>query len=145
MRSILLIDDDMDEFELVLEAVKDIDPEISVYYLNRCEDRENYREQSFDLVLLDINMPFHDGFYWLKGIRKNGYDQVPVVMYTNSQSPAHILKAYAEGANLYFTKPESFPSLKKGLKKLIHLDWSNPFSITERHFQNGKYMPFQFE
>ena len=60
--SILLIDDDLDDFDLLCEALQDIDPKITVHFLSRCEDAAKYKWQSFDLVLLDINMPYHDGF-----------------------------------------------------------------------------------
>jgi CheY-like chemotaxis protein len=143
IKSILLIDDDRDDFELVAEALSDIDPEISVHFVDRCEDAARYRDQSFDLILLDINMPHHDGFSWLKGIRDNGYQNLPIIMYTNSLSPADIVKSYNEGANLYFPKPESFATLKKALQKLIQLDWRNPFSIRDKYIQNGKYLTFR--
>ena len=142
MRSILIIDDDHDDFELVEEAIHELNPEISVTYINNCEELVQHRRKTFDLVLLDINMPQHDGFFWLKSIRKNGYNDLPVIMYTNSLSPAHIAKAYEEGANLYFSKPDSFSKLVTGLKEILRLDWSNPFSITEEYLQNGKYRTF---
>jgi CheY-like chemotaxis protein len=145
LSSVLVIDDDRDDYDLVLEALRDINPEISVHFLSRCEEIFRYKQQSFDLVLLDINMPYHDGFSWLKGIRQKGYDNLPVVMFTNSSSPADILRSYKEGANLYFPKPESFSKLKKALRKLIQLDWTDPFSVTASYTQNGQYMTFQAE
>lgn len=143
--SILVIDDDDDEFELVSEAVSEIDPAISVSFLDRCDRVSQYKDKQFDLVLLDINMPFHDGFDWLKGIREKGLADLPVIMYTNSLYPGHISKAYQEGANLYFVKPDNFNSLVKGLRKLMSLNWTNPFLIKENHFQNGKFIPFQVD
>ena len=143
--SILLIDDDLDDYDLLCEALQDIDPKITVYFLSRCEEAVKYEGQSFDLVLLDINMPYHDGFSWLSGLRKHGYDKLPIIMYTNSLSPADIVKSYNQGANLYFPKPDSFSKLRQALKQLIQLDWADPFSITQRFVENGKYMTFQAE
>ena len=145
IQSILVIDDDRDDFEIVSEAIREIDPEISVCFLNRFEDWDRNKDRSFDLVLLDINMPLYDGFAWLKGIRKQGYSNLPVIMYTNSANPDNIVKAYDDGANLYFTKPESFSGLVKGLQKLITLDWTNPFYVTQLYRQNGKYATFEAE
>jgi DNA-binding response OmpR family regulator len=141
--SLLVIDDDRDDFDLVAEAVKQIDPEISVSFLDRCEDVYKYKDHSFDLVFLDINMPQHDGFMWLKGIRESGYKTLPIIMYTNSLRSEHIIQAYTEGANLYYAKPTSFSALIKGLRKLISLDWTDPFSITQDYWQNGKYATFE--
>jgi DNA-binding response OmpR family regulator len=141
--SLLVIDDDIDDFDLIAEAAKQIDPGISVSFLDRCEDGYKYKDHFFDLVFLDINMPQHDGFSWLKGIRESGYHNLPIIMYTNSLRPEHIIQAYTEGANLYYTKPTSFPDLIKGLKTLIDLDWTNPFAITESYWHNGKYATFK--
>ena len=145
VRSILIIDDDKDDFELVLEAIQQINPTISVTFISRCEEVAQFEGQSFDLVLLDINMPQSDGFHWLRSIREQGFKELPIVMYTNSMSPAHILKAYEEGANLYFSKPDTYLSLIKGFKELLALDWSNPIAITQQHIHRGRYSTFQFE
>lgn len=87
VRSLLVIDDDKDDFELIEEAAKVIDADISVDFLDRCENAHQYKDHSFDLVFLDINMPHHDGFSCLKGIRESGYTNLPVIMYTNSHRP----------------------------------------------------------
>jgi CheY-like chemotaxis protein len=143
VQSILVIDDDQDEFELVSEAIQEINPSISVTFVNRCEQLLQYRKRTFDLILLDINMPHHDGFFLLKAIRDHGYNNQPVIMYTNSLSPAHIAKAYEEGANLFFSKPENFSDLKTALQKLVQLDWSTPYTITKLYSQGGHYKVFQ--
>lgn len=142
VHTVLVIDDDRDDYDLVAEAIGKVDPLIDVHYLDRCEDAHRFAAIHFDLVLLDINMPLHDGFSWLQGIRKSGYER-PIVMYTNSASPAHIVRAYDEGATLYFTKPESYSYLLQGMRKLLHLDWSNPLSIRDMHLMNGEYQTFQ--
>ncbi|MGB8191756.1 MAG: response regulator [Chitinophagaceae bacterium] len=143
VRSILVIDDDIDDFEQVAEAIKQVAPHITVYFLSKCEDAKNFFRHSIDLVLLDINMPRHDGFYWLKEIRERGYKDLPIIMYTNSTRPAHIEKAYEEGANLFFPKPDRFEQLMRGLQQLVQFNWANPFSITEKYFGNGRYAAFQ--
>jgi DNA-binding response OmpR family regulator len=139
VRSILIIDDDMDEYHMVAEAVQEIDPEIEVSYISNCDEIMKHRRRSFDLVLLDINMPLHDGFYWLKSIRREGYTNLPVVMFTNSLSPKHISRAYEEGANLYFSKPDSFPRLVKNLNEVLRMDWSRPSEIREEYRSKGDY------
>jgi DNA-binding response OmpR family regulator len=139
MRSILIIDDDKDDYDLVVEAMQEIDPEIAVSYISSCDEVVKYRRRSFDLVLLDINMPSKDGFYWLRCIRDHGYIDLPVIMFTNSLSPKHIARAYEEGANLYVSKPDSFPRLVKSLNEVLRMDWSDPRSITEEYRVKGDY------
>jgi DNA-binding response OmpR family regulator len=143
VHSILIIDDDRDDYELVYEAMQMVDPDITVTYVDNCEAALQYRNKKFDLVLLDINMPYHDGFYWLKAIREKGYTNLPVIMYTNSLSPSNIAKAYNEGANLYFSKPETFSKLVNSLRELVYTDWSEPYRITQKYMQQGSYKTFQ--
>ena len=137
-----MIDDDRDDFDLITEAIHDINPEVSVFFLDRCEDGIHYKDYHFDMIFLDINMPFHDGFSWLKGLRESGCS-FPIIMYTNSSNPAHVVKAYEEGATLYFPKPESFRTLLDGIRKLLDLDWADPFSIKNIYSQNGHYTTFK--
>ncbi|HEU0065175.1 MAG TPA: hypothetical protein VFQ58_09095, partial [Flavisolibacter sp.] len=54
VQSILIIDDDPDDYELVYEAIHRINPGISVTYIQNCEDVAQYRKEHFDMVLLDI-------------------------------------------------------------------------------------------
>ena len=145
VRSILVIDDDSDDYEIVCEAVKAIDPSITVKFLDRFEDCSKYQGHTFDIVLLDINMPYRDGFDWLKEIRRQGRTNLPVIMYTNSANPANIIKAYENGATLYYTKPESFSSLVKGLKELLGMDWGHPDTVTDHFRQKGRYTTFHVE
>ena len=142
IRKILIIDDDMDDYILLKEAMKKVDESVSINYINSCEEIPKYKGQQFDLLLLDINMPKYDGFVWLKGIREKGYHSLPIVMYTNSQSPANMRRAYSEGANLYFPKPETFTELINSLKTLLSLDWSHPPEITSKYSSNGAFTGF---
>ena len=107
VKTILLIDDDEDEYDMIIEAIKKIDPGVKVFFLDRIEECLKYKGKEFDLILLDINMPQHDGFSWLRQIRNKNRD-VAVVMYSNSSNPANIARAYNEGANLFFNKPKLF-------------------------------------
>jgi DNA-binding response OmpR family regulator len=142
VKSILVIDDDREDYELIVDAIKEFDSAISVSFLDNCKNAVQYKDQNFDLVFLDINMPEHDGFVWLKGIREKGYNDLPIIMYTNSLRPEHIMQAYKQGANLYYAKPTSFIELINGLKKLTSLDWTNPFSITKNYYHNEQYSVF---
>ena len=142
IHSILVIDDDSDEFLLIADAMKEVNPGVSLYFADSCEEAKKFRDVKIDIVLLDINMPGYDGFTWLKEIRNYGYSDLPVVMYTNSMSPLHIAKAYNNGANLYYVKPDNFKRLINGLRKLLNMDWSQPYKITENYLNSGKYLTF---
>ena len=143
IHSVLVIDDDPDDYLFVRDAIQQLNNGIKVHYLDSCEDAYRFKDHRIDLVLLDINMPAHDGFQWLKGIRANGYSTLPIIMYTNSSLPAHIRKAYEEGADLYFVKPDNFYALKSAIAALIELDWSEPSKI-KHQYSGDTYGTFRY-
>lgn len=60
------------------------------------------------LILLDLNLPKHDGTEILRYIRQNQHlETIPVVIFTSSDSPKDRLLAMQSGATRYFRKPSS--------------------------------------
>lgn len=55
------------------------------------------------LILLDINLPFYDGFYVCREIRKRS--QVPIIVVTSRQSDMDELRAMNLGCDDFVTKP----------------------------------------
>jgi diguanylate cyclase (GGDEF)-like protein/PAS domain S-box-containing protein len=65
---------------------------------------------SFDLVLLDVEMPGLSGFDVLTRLRStHSQTQLPVIMVTARTQGADIVEAFSRGANDYVTKPIDFP------------------------------------
>jgi CheY-like chemotaxis protein len=63
-------------------------------------------------VLLDIKMPFLDGFGVLQWIRGHAsFANLPVVVFTSSYQLADIHRAYLEKANAFLIKPAEFQAL----------------------------------
>jgi DNA-binding response OmpR family regulator len=61
-----------------------------------------------DLIVLDLNLPRHEGLEILKLIRDNlELSRVPVVILTSSDSPKDRVAASALGADCYIRKPSS--------------------------------------
>jgi two-component system chemotaxis response regulator CheY len=59
-----------------------------------------------ELVLLDWNMPYVDGLWFLRSLRKEpAYREVLVVMATGNTDMASVQQALGEGANEYLMKP----------------------------------------
>ena len=58
------------------------------------------------LVLLDVMLPYVDGFDLIKKIRTHAtWSEVPVVMLTAKSHEQHIVRALDDGANDYVVKP----------------------------------------
>jgi len=127
---ILVADDDAQDTFLVRMAVKKAalglrlatvkDGEEAIdYLLGRApyEDRNNHPFPS--LILLDLKMPRLNGFDVLEFIRgQPGLRQLPVVIFSSSDDPGDIRRAYDSGANSYLCKPHSNGDLSALLKAL---------------------------
>lgn len=59
-----------------------------------------------NLVLLDVMLPYHDGFQLITYIRKKeDWKEVPIVMLTAKSQETSIARALEAGANDYIVKP----------------------------------------
>ncbi len=61
-------------------------------------------DDSFDVIILDINMPGMDGFDTINALNKNNYD-IPVLFLTGAGSLDYAVKAINLGAYDFLTKP----------------------------------------
>jgi len=58
------------------------------------------------LVLLDVMLPYLDGFELIKRIRAHAtWNQVPIIMLTAKSQEQNIVRALDQGANDYLIKP----------------------------------------
>ena len=58
------------------------------------------------LILLDVMLPFVDGFELISQIRKKkGWDLVPVIMLTSKTQERNVVRALEAGADDYIVKP----------------------------------------
>ena len=60
-----------------------------------------------DLLLLDLKMPFKDGFEVLEWLRPRKYDNLTVIVLTDSVDPRDIKRALDLGADYYQVKSRS--------------------------------------
>lgn len=72
------------------------------------------------LVVLDIMLPYADGFHLIATIRSNPeWQRVPIVMLTAKSSEQDIVKALEAGADDYILKPFQPMELMARAKRLI--------------------------
>lgn len=121
---ILYADDDIDDCELVVEALGKIDPEIECQMVNDGQQALNSLTDGAtlpDYIFLDVNMPVMDGKNCLIALKKDDrLKEIPVVIYSTSQNEDEIEELYAMGAHEYLKKPNSFKDLCFSLKKVIN-------------------------
>ena len=82
-------------------------------------------EQPFDIILLDLNMPWVDGNTVLTAIReleeehgRVGTDAVKVIVTTSDQEPKSLYQATGNGCSAYLIKPIHREQLRDELRRL---------------------------
>lgn len=77
-----------------------------------------FNNNSFDLVLLDVNLPYLNGFEVCTKIRAKTR-QTPVIMITTLVTLEDKIKGYHAGADDYITKPFEFKELLMKINVLL--------------------------
>jgi chemotaxis family two-component system response regulator Rcp1 len=124
---ILMVEDNPDDIELTVEALKDArvanhltvvqDGEEALSYL-RCRGKYAQAVRP-DLILLDLNMPRKNGRDVLRDIKNDPkLKRIPVVILTTSQAEEDILHTYDLHANCYITKPVDFNQFLKVVRSI---------------------------
>jgi DNA-binding response OmpR family regulator len=66
---------------------------------------EAFKQDTYDLMLLDIRMPGIDGHKVLSSLKQGKSGGAPVIVMSGLSDPAHRTQALAEGADAFLAKP----------------------------------------
>ena len=88
--------------------------------------RKSFRESERpDLILLDLNMALKDGRQTLIEIKSDiQYRDIPVIIFTSSDSKRDVFDAYRHYANAYVIKKRNLQDFVKATKTITNL-WFN--------------------
>lgn len=98
---------------------------------NIIEEFKNFNPQ---LVLLDINLPFYDGFHWCNEIRK--LSKVPIIFMSSRSSNMDIIMGVNLGADDYIQKPFSIAVLVAKVNALLRRTYSFSESPSDKITHN---------
>ena len=116
-KHVLLVEDDVN-FGTVLRDYLNLNGYKVVLARNGLEGFEKFKKNEFDICILDVMMPYKDGFNLAKEIRSKD-KTTPIVFLTAKSMKEDVLKGYKIGADDYLTKPFDAEILLKKLKVLI--------------------------
>jgi CheY-like chemotaxis protein len=128
-KRLLIIDDDVEDQEIFLEALKEVDKSVVCYTATSGEDAFKRMETDLvmlpDLIFLDLNMPKLNGKQVLKEIKNNRqFRHIPVIMYSTSFAPRDIDEIKKVGAIHHLLKPSRFDDLCHALTYILTIDWN---------------------
>ncbi len=95
------------------------------------EIEAEYNAFSPHLTLLDIGLPFHNGFYWCDRIRKTSKE--PIVFLSSASDNMNIVLAMNMGGDDFIAKPFDLPVLTAKINAVLRrcYDFSAPNEVME--------------
>ena len=123
---ILLVDDNLINQEVACEFLQDFGMEVTIA-ANGQKCLAALERSSYDLVLMDIQMPVMDGLEATRRIRQNPLrTNLPIIAMTAHAMTGDKEKSLAAGMNDHITKPIDSVALHKTLKKWLRTKISAP-------------------
>ena len=127
-KSILVVDDDADDRDLIAEALREIDQTISCCFAKdgfEALDILSKPENGLpDFIFSDLNMPRLSGNQFLALVKKSErLRKIPVILFSTSIFKIEADEAKKLGATLFLRKPSSFTDLVNSLRNIIANTW----------------------
>lgn len=116
-KKILLVEDDPN-FGTVLKDYLSLNDYDVTHAKNGMEGFEKFKKDDFDLCILDVMMPYKDGFTLAKEIREKDED-VPIIFLTAKSMKEDVLRGYKVGADDYLNKPFDSEVLLMKIRAII--------------------------
>ncbi|MEA2090796.1 MAG: response regulator transcription factor [Campylobacterota bacterium] len=126
---ILLLEDDMELNDTITSFLVHEGFEVIQSY--DADDAKNKAfEQSFELWLFDVKVPFQSGIDLLNELRQEGYD-TPAIFITSLSSVEDVSRGFESGGDDYIRKPFALKELKLRIEAVI----KRRYSTTQEHIR----------
>ncbi len=110
MLRILLLEDDMILSEIIEEFLLSLGYKVSLALNGQVAEELAYSEK-FDLFILDVNVPYINGFEFLKSLRELK-NETPAIFITSLSDPEDMREGFAVGGDDYIKKPFDLSELE---------------------------------
>lgn len=137
-KKILLVEDDPNFGAILKDYLMLNDFEVTLAK-NGMEGFEKFKKDNFDLCILDVMMPYKDGYTLAKEIREKNKD-IPLIFLTAKSMKEDVLKGYKVGADDYLNKPFDSEVLLMKIKAIMQRKQSeNKTDNTKFEFTIGRF------
>lgn len=118
-KKILAVDDERHIVRLVEVNLQRAGYQVVTAYDGR-EALEKVKSEKPDLVVLDVMMPYMDGFEVLKNLKADPVlAEIPVIMLTAKAQDADVFRGWQSGVDCYLTKPFNPMELLTFVKRIF--------------------------
>lgn len=134
---ILLLEDDVILNEIIEEFLLSLNYEVITAFDGNIAEELIY-EESFDLLLFDVNIPNITGFELLKNIRQNNIN-IPIIFITSRHTADDVKIGFNSGCDDYIKKPFELSELQlriENIKRLRQIDNHGQIKIDNDIFYN---------
>ena len=111
----VLLADDHPTNRIIIELILEVVGAEVVSVADGAQALEQFKRHSFDVVLMDVQMPVMDGLTAIRAIRafevERGGRRTPVHVVSTNALPEHFVQSKAAGADGHITKPVAAPEL----------------------------------
>jgi DNA-binding response OmpR family regulator len=141
---ILYVEDEPFLGRIVKESLESRDFEVTMIVDGR-DAINTYLTNKPDICVLDVMLPFKDGFSIAKEIRQHN-PLIPIVFVTAKNQVEDVVKGFESGGNDFIRKPFSMEELILRVNNLLQLTTSR-VSKTPENISLGKYefIPLRYE
>lgn len=137
-KNILLVEDDPN-FGIVLRDYLNLNGFQVTLAKNGMEGFDKYKKGDYDLCILDVMMPYKDGYTLAKEIREDNAS-VPIIFLTAKSMKEDVLQGYKVGADDFLNKPFDSEVLLAKIKSLLKRKSSQTtVSQKQTDFQIGDF------
>lgn len=137
-KKILLVEDDPNFGAILKDYLSMNDFEVTLAK-NGMEGFEKFKKDTFDLCILDVMMPYKDGFTLAREIRDKN-KEIPIIFLTAKTMKEDVLKGYKVGADDYLNKPFDSEVLLMKIRAIMLRKTSEvKAENTQFEFQIGKF------
>ena len=134
---ILIVEDDPN-FGSILRDYLNLNDYKVTLAKNGIEGFEKFKSNKFDLCILDVMMPYKDGFTLAKEIREKN-ENIPIFFLTARSLKEDVLKGFKIGADDYLTKPFDSEVLLAKIKNIL-----NRKTLINRMDENSLKFEYKF-
>lgn len=120
-KKVLLLEDDLTLNETIADFLEESGFEVESIYDGE-DANEKIFESTFDIFLLDVNVPSLNGFELLKACRKNGI-KTPAIFITSLNSIDSFEKGFDSGCDDYIRKPFELKELLLRIHSILKREY----------------------
>jgi len=118
--SVLIVDDQEVNISLLEQMLREAGYTSIASTMNPHEVCALHRENRYDLILLDLQMPGMDGFQVIEALKTNDADDYLPVLVITAQ-PGHKLRALQAGAKDFISKPFDLVEVKTRIRNMLEV------------------------